>query len=53
MNQSAEAFAVRPPAEIRTLIDRALRRYGREMKERSRFDDILVTVRAYLIKTDD
>ena len=32
---------------------RALRRYGREMKERSRFDDILVTVRAYLIKTDD
>jgi hypothetical protein len=32
---------------------RAIRRFGREMKERSRFDDMLVSVRAYVIKTDD
>jgi hypothetical protein len=32
---------------------RAIRRYGREMKERSRFDDLIVTLRAYVIKTDE
>ena len=32
---------------------RAIRRYGREMKERSRFDDMLVSVKAYVIKTDE
>jgi hypothetical protein len=32
---------------------RAIRRYGREMKERSRFDDMLVTLKAYVIKTDE
>jgi hypothetical protein len=32
---------------------RAIRRYGREMKERSRFDNMLVTIKAYVIKTDE
>src|SRR5258708_39348863 len=31
--------------------DRAIRRFGREMGERSRFDDMLVSVRSYYLKT--
>ena len=31
--------------------DRAIKRYGREMGEQSRFDDMLVSVRAYYLET--
>jgi hypothetical protein len=32
--------------------DHAIRRFGREMGERSRFDDMLVSVRSYYLKTN-